>query len=54
MGSVLGLDVARLEPALDEAGGCLDALEGGRVVGDEPLGERLLVHAREDNGDIGN
>ena len=38
------VDVARLEPALHEAGGGLDALERGRVVGDQPLGQVSLVH----------
>ncbi len=40
------LHVARLEPALDEPGGALHPLEGGRVVGDQALGESALVHPR--------
>ena len=40
------LDLARLEPALDEPGGEPDPLRLGGVVGDQLLGERLLVHRR--------
>ena len=39
------LHVTRLEPALHEAGGALHALQGGRV-GEQALGERLLIHPR--------
>ena len=46
--AVLDVDVARLEPALDEAGGRLDALHGGGVVGDQPLAECTFLHPRED------
>jgi len=38
------LDLARLEPALDEPGRGSQAIHVGRVVGDQALGERALVH----------
>ena len=38
------LHVAGLQPALHEAGRALHPLEGGRVVGDQALGESALVH----------
>ena len=50
---VLDFDVIRLEPALHEPGGRPDAVQGRGVVRDEPLGEGLLLHRREDIGGIG-
>ena len=38
------LQLARLQPALDEAGSRAQTLAAGGVVGDEALGEDVLVH----------
>ncbi len=45
----LGLDPARLEPSLDEAGSLGDRLGLGGLVADQPLGERdeLVAHPAE-------
>ena len=40
----LDLELARLQPPLDEARGGAQAVERGRVVGDQPLGEDAFVH----------
>ena len=37
-------NLTRLEPALDEADRGAQAVAGGRVVGDEPLGQDPFVH----------
>jgi hypothetical protein len=39
-GLLAGLDLTRLEPALDEAGGLANRLRLAGVVGDQALGER--------------
>ena len=38
------VDLARLEPALDEPGGGAKTVHVGRVVGDQALGQGPLVH----------
>ena len=43
-------DLARLQPPLDEPGSRAQAVDVGRVVGDQALGERALVHPREGSG----
>jgi hypothetical protein len=45
--AVVDVDVASLEPALDERSGRPQALGPGGVVGDQPLGEDLFVHSPE-------
>jgi hypothetical protein len=40
----LDLEVARLQPALDEARGSPQAIQRRRVIGDQPLGEDAFVH----------
>ena len=42
---LLDRDVARLQPALDEPGGLLDAFRGRGVVADQSFGEGLLVQS---------
>jgi hypothetical protein len=46
----LDLDVARLQPALDEAGGGVEALGRRRVIGDESLGQNPFIHPQEGSG----
>ena len=43
-GDLAGLDVAGVEPALDEPGAELDPLRGRGVVADQLLGQQSLVH----------
>ena len=46
----LDLDVACLEPALDEAGGSVQPLCRRRVVGDQALGQNPFIHPQEGSG----
>jgi hypothetical protein len=46
----LDLDVTRLEPALDEPGGGVQALGRRRVVGDQSLGQNPFIHSQEGSG----
>jgi hypothetical protein len=43
-------DVARLEPALDEAGACSQSFHIGRVVRDQALREHAFVHLAQGSG----
>jgi len=40
----LHVDIARLEPALDERGSGLHPVQGSGVVGDQALGESAFIH----------
>ena len=46
----LDLDVARLEPPLDEARCGVQALGRRRVVGDQSLGQNPFIHPQEGSG----
>ena len=46
----LDLDVARLEPPLDEPGCGVQALGRRRVVGDQSLGQNPFIHSQEGSG----
>src|SRR5262249_38333348 len=50
---LVGLDLAGLEPALDEPGTVPYALVVGAVVGDEFLGQYAFVHFSEGGGPKG-
>src|SRR4051812_14297380 len=49
VGAVLDLHVARLEPALHESGTGADALGRVGLVADQPFGQGLFLHPREDS-----